>query len=179
MKKLNLFIIMILSVNIISVASTSNNSEVLAKKLAHTIHIADTLAQQQELTANQELQNFNVQLSPRLNRQLKQYKQQATQDLHVIYQSQAYKDEIFLTYVKILQETYTPQELQAMIDFYNTPMGQQVLKKQNIFKQQVNKLISDSLEDIDNVDLKEAIHGTYTSMIIEDIEKWRKKNDKK
>lgn len=168
-----------------SMSSLANSSNLLAEELANVMHIKETVVKDQEEKIIAVLKDFRAKYALSIisssfaDAKLKSYEEEATASLMKLYSSEEYKSQAFALYVELFRKKYTTEELQAMISFYQSPMGQQILQKQNSFDYLLPEILNSVIEDLsESEEIRSMVHGTYTEMIIADFERLGLNNEK-
>ncbi|MCP4350142.1 MAG: DUF2059 domain-containing protein [Desulfobacterales bacterium] len=73
-------------------------------------------------------------------------------------------DEIKAHYVKIFTEVYTKNELKSIVNFYKSPAGQSMLKKQPLFEEKAMMIIQFNMQRI-MPELQKIVHEFLQSEV--------------
>lgn len=162
-----------------SLEISTEKTYALAQQLANVMRIEQILVNNKEREMIGVVRDIRTEhypnsiFKPLTNIKLKSYEQEAIESLKQVYNSKANRAAIKATYVDKLQRTYSHDELQAMIDFYKTPIGQKIPLKQNNVDQLTYLYINELFADrADSDDLRSVTYETYIPMINQSLEEY-------
>lgn len=130
-------------------ASSTTNSTVLAEELVTLLQLEKTVdslrANIRRTTAAMGVNTLRG-ISPEIS---EKGEQQASKSLDIIFSAMSW-DKMKPIYVSVYAETFSPGELQAMINFYKTNAGQKWIEKQPLLQAAVMQKSMSMMREIQN-----------------------------
>lgn len=163
-------------VNTINLTPSDESLEKLLV-IQHFDKIMDKTNQQSVTMVKSILESLNLtgdkQLTAQQNQQIKQLMQQFVEEIIKEQNTPAVRRQYRNAFMQVAKNTYTQQEVNALIDFYGSSMGQQIVNKQGQFSTDYMKAVLEI-----SMQYQQEILNTKLPKFTKDIEKVLNKNQK-